>query len=132
MSKEINEAFKNCIKKFGTLTQRSKQTGEYNFYVEHFRKNTDNIGDALAELVDDKTGYFEEFALDCMQEEVIELIRAICSAEVYIKYFAFYNPSAIFPTRDDYIADECKRAIEARKKQDEYYAELAQYYNNLM
>ena len=128
-NKEMLEALFKFKQKFHQLTQENED-GEYNFYVQHFIDEYDDaIPDAIDDLVEDKTGYFEEFALDQMHDEVLELARAICRAEVWVTYFAFYNPAAIFNTREEYVADEIKRAKEARSKLDEHYKQLANYYN---
>ena len=130
MSKEINTALRNLVNKFHKLTQPNPANGQYNFYVEHFMRDGKAIDNAVDDLTHDKTGFFSEFAMCEMADEVEELIRAICQAEVYTTYWAYYNPQATFITREQYIADERERALKAREKQNEYYAKLAEYYNN--
>lgn len=129
MSKEIAEALKNFVNKFHELTQQ-EENGGYNFYLDHFRREGKSIDSAIGDLVEDNTGFFDEFTFDQMRDESLALLRAICQAEYYVTYLAYYNPSKVFITREEYIEDEKKRAIEARNKQDEHYEKLAVYYNN--
>ena len=125
---EIENALNRLVKRFHELSQRDQHTGNYNFYVQHFRDQADGIDDAMSNLVDDQTGYFEEFALDQMRDEVLALVRAICSAEVYTTFFAYYNPAAAFQTREEYTVDAIARAKKARTERMEHYKQLADHY----
>lgn len=130
MSKEIDTALKNFVNKFHELCQKDPKTGEYNCYIEKFRREGKSIDNAIDDLTEDHTGYFEEFAMDAMRDESLALLRAICQAEVYVTWQAYYDPAAIFKTREEYIAHAQKRAREAQAKLTGHYHKLATYYND--
>ena len=130
MSKEIDTALKNFVRKFHELCQKDPKTGEYNCYIEKFRREGKSIDNAIDDLTEDHTGYFEEFAMDAMRDESLALLRAICQAEYYVTWQAYYDPSKVFNTREEYIAHAKKRAREAQAKLTEHYHKLATYYND--
>lgn len=129
MSKEIADALKNFVNEFHRLTQQ-QDNGGYNFYLDHFRREGKSIDNAIEDLVDDHTGFFEEFAMSEMRDESLALLRAICQAEHYVTYLAYYDPSKVFKTREEYLAHAIQRAKDARHKMDEHYEKLATYYND--
>jgi hypothetical protein len=129
MSKEIADALKNCVNEFHRLTQK-QENGEYNFYLDHFRREGKSIDNAIEDLIEDHTGFFEEFAFVQMRDESLALLRAIYQAEYYVTWQAYYDPSKVFKTREEYLIDAQKRAREAQAKLTEYYHKLATYYND--
>lgn len=68
--------------------------------------------------------------MDAMRDESLALLRAICQAEVYVTWQAYYDPSKVFNTREEYITHAQKRAREAQAKLTEHYHKLATYYND--
>jgi hypothetical protein len=130
MSKEIDTALKNFVRKFHELCQKDPKTGEYNFYIEKFRREGKSIDNAIDDLTEDHTGYFEEFVFDEMRDESLALLRAICQAEVYVTWQAYYDPSKVFKTREEYLIHAQKWAKEAQAKLTEHYHKLATYYND--
>lgn len=130
MSKEIDTALKNFVNKFHELCQKNQKTGEYNFYLDKFRREGKSIDNAIDDLIEDNTGYFEEFVMCEMRDESLALLRAICQAEYYVTWQAYYDPSKVFKTREEYIAHAQKRAKEAQAKLTEHYHKLATYYND--
>lgn len=87
---------------------REKLDDEDNYYTSRYLyENDGDLSHAADDLVNGKD--FADFVFDDLYTETIELVRAILDAEVFGRFYAGFNPAAVFNTREEYAKDEVER-----------------------
>ena len=119
MIKDIEKAFHDLAHKFNEI--REYTGDDRNYYIDLYYGG--NEEKAVGDLID--SDKFEEFALEEMRDEVIELARAVCKAELSVDTAAG-DFIRTFKTREEYIAAAKKHVADIRKEVNETYERLGQ------
>lgn len=117
MITDIEKAFHNLANSFNELREQENR----NDYINRFYEG--NIDKAVESLID--SDYFGEFVLHNMYDELIELARSVCEAELSVDTAAG-DFIRTFKTREEYIEAAEKHVADIRKEVNETYERLGQ------